>query len=60
MNPWGPLLGALAYNYWGRHKRGKSTICSTARGLADKRVLVPALTVGAVSLLVHVIDGYAD
>lgn len=59
MNPWGPLLATLAYNYWGRHKRGKPTICSTGRRI-PKQVLIPALTVGAAGLLAHVIGGYDD
>lgn len=57
MNPAGLLLGLLAYNYR-RHILGRSTICSTARGLLPRPALIAVVSFGFGWLVPHLWRGY--
>lgn len=57
MNPWVPLLGALAYNYH-RHKHNKPTVCSTTRRLIPAPVALTGVAALFSWLAPHLYRGY--
>ena len=57
MNPWVPLLGALADNYH-RHLHDQPTICSTARRLIPMPLLAGAVVAVNTWLIPHLVRGY--
>jgi hypothetical protein len=57
MNPWVPLLGALAYNYR-RHLHDQPTICSTTRRLVPAPVAMVGIAALFSWLTPHLYRGY--
>lgn len=57
MGPLAALAGALGWNY-SRHRRGKPTMCSTARKHVKPAVFVVCWAVLTGWLIPHYIDGF--